>query len=182
MVTRLAHHLPWGAYLRQLSQGLVFGKIGHALAVVAAPRLSTETPTVGGLKAIQVSLNNVARSVTGCKRSDHVTVRELNKKARFPQLNELVTRTVAMETWSAFNSKEGSDKGRNPLGVHMFGSSGYFRDSRAAAAGLVQDRVGGNTLVSNGLQVWNACRDLREAKTKGAAKKAAATFARGVPI
>jgi hypothetical protein len=40
MITRLACHLPRGEYLRQLAQGLVFGKIGHALAVTATPRLT----------------------------------------------------------------------------------------------------------------------------------------------
>jgi hypothetical protein len=48
MVTRLAHHLPRGAYLKQLAHGLVFGKIGHALAATVTPRLSEETrPWVG---------------------------------------------------------------------------------------------------------------------------------------
>jgi hypothetical protein len=182
MVTRLAHHLPRGAYLKQLAHGLVFGKIGHALAATVTPRLSEETPTLGGLKATQVSQNNVARSVTVCKRSDHVRMEDLNKRAGSPRLNELVTRTVAMETWVAFHSSEGSTGRRSPLGVLMFDSSGFVRESRATAAGQVQDRVGGTTLVSSGLRVWNACPDLRAAATKGAARGAAAVFARGVPL
>jgi hypothetical protein len=75
--------------------------------------------------------------VTGCKRSDHVTVSELNSRAKFPLLNELVTQTVAMETWAAFHSSKGSARGRNPLGVKMFESSGFTRESRATAAGKV---------------------------------------------
>lgn len=181
MISRLANHLPRGAYLRQLAHGLVFGKISHALAVAATPRLAEDTPTVGGLRAVQVALNNVARSVTGCKRSDHIAVRDLNARAKFPLLNELVTRTVAMETWAAHNSNEQGT--RNPLGVSMFESSGYLRTTRAESAGIVQNRTAGsNTLVSCGLEVWNACRDLRGAPTKRAARKAAETFARSVPL
>jgi hypothetical protein len=180
MISRLAHHLPQGAYLRQLAHGLVFGKIGHALAVVAAPRTTEGTPTPTALKAVQVAVNNVARSVTGCRRSEHVRVEDLNKQAGFPLLNELVTRSVALETWAAFHSDEGGT--RNPLGVTMFESTRYNRDTRAAASGQVPDRSGGGTLVSTGLGVWNSCPDLRAATTKGAAKKAAAAYARGLPL
>jgi hypothetical protein len=49
LLSRLAHHLPRGAYLRQLAKGLVFGKINHAL--LATPRLS-DNPTMGGLRAM----------------------------------------------------------------------------------------------------------------------------------
>jgi hypothetical protein len=180
MISRLAHHVPRGQYLRQLAHGLVFGKLNHALAVAVTPRLTEETPTVGGLRATQISLNKVARSVTGCKMSDHVTVADLNAKARFPLLNELVTRTVAMQTWAAHSSNEQGR--RNPLGAQMFKSSGYARYSRAAAAGQVLDRTVGGSLVSTGLGVWNQCPDLRVAATKGAAKRAAAVFARSVPL
>jgi hypothetical protein len=183
MITRLARLLPRGEYLRQLAQGLVFGKIGHALAATATPMLTAETLTTGGLKTVRIALNNVARSVTGCKCSDHVTVSELNSKAKFALLNELVAQTVAMETWAAFHSSKGSARGRNPLGVKMFESSGFTRESRATAAGKVTDRASGsNTLVSSGLRVLNTCSDLRTARTKGAARRAANSFARGAPL
>jgi hypothetical protein len=201
LIARLSHHLPRGAYLRQLAHGLVFGKLGHALAVAVTPRLTEETPRVGDLGSIQVTLNKVARYVTGTKVSEHITVGDLNKRAKFPLLNELVTWTVAMETWAAYNSSEvvpststvsaasapppasaSTSTRRNPLGERMFKSSGFFRESRAAAAGQVLDRLCGHTLVSNGIKVWNACPELRKATTRGSAKSAAATFARGVPV
>jgi hypothetical protein len=152
--------------------------------VAATPRLSEETLTMGGLRLVQISLNNVARSVTGCRRSGHITVQDLNTKAGFPLLNELVTRTVALETWTAHNSREGSTGARNPLGVAMFDLAGYARHSRAAAAGKVQDRTDCdiNTLVSSGFKVRNACADLRVASTRMASRKAAKTFSRGVPL
>jgi hypothetical protein len=111
-------------------------------------------------------------------------VRDLNDRAGFPTLNELVTQTLAMETWAAFNSTDGDSSGaHNPLGAGMFNDVGHGRATRAAAAGQVKDPLGGaNTLVSNGIQVWNSCQELRQAATKGAARTAAAKFARGVPL
>jgi hypothetical protein len=42
VIARLSNHLPRGAYLRQLSYGLVMGKFSHTLAAVARSRLEDE--------------------------------------------------------------------------------------------------------------------------------------------
>jgi hypothetical protein len=119
LIARLTNHMPKGRFLRQLACGLVHGKVGHALAAVAAPRLLADTPINSKLRAVQISLNDTARSVTGSKRSDHITVRDLNAAAKFPTLNEMITRAVAAETWAAYKSDDELG-GRNPLGVAMF--------------------------------------------------------------
>jgi hypothetical protein len=41
---------------------------------------------------------------------------------------------------------------------------------------------GWNTLVSNGIEIWNLCPELRGALSKDAAKKAATEFASSVPL
>jgi hypothetical protein len=89
---------------------------------VAAPRLRADTPTVAVLKAVQVSVNNVSRYITGVKRSDCVRVAELNAMANLRTINALVTRTVAMEAWAAFNSCDGNGGGGGgdpPGGCHF---------------------------------------------------------------
>eukprot|EP00095_Tigriopus_kingsejongensis_P011147 maker-scaffold534_size144770-snap-gene-0.36 protein:Tk11147 transcript:maker-scaffold534_size144770-snap-gene-0.36-mRNA-1 annotation:"zinc-binding dehydrogenase" len=71
LVARLAHHLPRGEYLRHLAKGLVVGKVGYAAAVVVPPRLiSVNEPTSNSLKATQVAINDVARTVIGQSRGD----------------------------------------------------------------------------------------------------------------
>jgi hypothetical protein len=97
LIARLANHLPRGKYMRLLSSGLVLGKLGHALAAVAEPRL-TDTPIGGGLRSVQVAVNDVCRSITGHRRSDHVAVRDLSDKAGLPTVNEMITRAVAIES------------------------------------------------------------------------------------
>jgi hypothetical protein len=182
LIARLTNHVPKGRFLRQLACGLVHGKVGHALAAVAAQRLLADTPLNSKLRVVQISLNDTARSVTGSKRSDHITVRDLNAAAKFPTLNEMVTRAVAAEMWVAYKSDDELG-GRNPLGLAMFESSEYNRDTRAAAAGMVKNPMAGyDTLVSSGVELWNASPDLRTATTKREAKRAAYSFARGVPL
>jgi hypothetical protein len=67
VVARLANHLPRGAYLRQLSYGLVMGKFSHALAAVSRPRLEHGDNASVAWSKIQVAFNDVARSVTGTR-------------------------------------------------------------------------------------------------------------------
>jgi hypothetical protein len=117
MIARLSQHLPRGRYLQQLANGLVLGKVNHALAAVAAPRLKVDTPTMGALRSVQIAVNNAARSVIGSKKYDHVRVEELNKKAGFPSINALVTKAVALEAWTAYTSCDGHGGGRNPSGL-----------------------------------------------------------------
>jgi hypothetical protein len=174
LIARLGHHLPRGRYLRQLANGLVFGKVAHTLAAVAAPRLDSDTPASVKFKSIQTALNDTARTVTGSKRSDRIKLAVLNNRAGFPSFNELVTRAVAMETWKALHSSDSVNGGRNPLGAEMFDCTEYTRSSRAATAGKVQLPLRGcDTLVSNGVKIWNECQELRVAATRGGARKAA---------
>jgi hypothetical protein len=65
VISRLVNHIRRGAYLRQLATGLVNGKLCHALAAYASPRLPTlfgeATPPSTLFHQIQVAYNRVAR-------------------------------------------------------------------------------------------------------------------------
>jgi hypothetical protein len=118
LIARLAHHLPRGEYLRLLARGLVIGKISFALAAVVAPRLGNrEDPLSAAYKSVQVAINDVARSITGTKRIDHVKIPSLRYRAGLPSVNELAVRAVAMESWKANHSLDGKNGERNPIAL-----------------------------------------------------------------
>jgi hypothetical protein len=74
-VARLAQHLPRGQLLRQRGSGLFMGKIALCLPVVVRPRLPGSTAaTPESLSQVQVDVNDVARSVVGCRREDHIAI------------------------------------------------------------------------------------------------------------
>jgi hypothetical protein len=55
--------------------------------------------------------------------------------------------------------------------------------TRSSAAGQVRIPLrGSNVFVTHAATVWNACPELRSAKTKHAAKKAALVLARNAPL
>jgi hypothetical protein len=90
-----------------------------------------------------------------------------------------------MTPWSAFHSCNGSNGTRNPIGNEMFGSANLpmARTSRATTAGEVRVRTRGiDTHVTHGLEVWNACRELRESRSRAEASPAAMRLARESPL
>jgi hypothetical protein len=82
-VARLSQHLPCGQLLRQLGSGLLMGKLVHCLPVVARPRLPGSTGTIPEtLASVQVAVNDVAWSVVGHRREDHISVVDLLEAAK----------------------------------------------------------------------------------------------------
>jgi hypothetical protein len=154
-VARLAQHLPRGQLLRQLGSGLLMGKLAHCLPVVAQPISEA-------LYSIQIAINDVARSVVGCRIEDHITVKDLLESAK------LVVKSTAMAAWSAYVSNKSKAGTRNPVGRLMFNRDlVVLRPTRATAAGEVRVPMRGvKTLVTHGLEIWNSCAELRDASTK----------------
>jgi hypothetical protein len=185
IISRLANHLPRGEYLRQLSYGLVMGKFSHALAAVARPRLVTgdNASTIWG--GIQVAFNNVARSITGIRRRDHVNIEDLLAQAGLESANRMVVKAIAAETWSCFHSDDGGRGARNHVGQIIFSDkrTDLAKTTRSAKTGLVEVPLrGGDTFVTHAAQVWNGSASLRQATTKAKAKVAAANVASRSPL
>jgi hypothetical protein len=188
MISRLALHLPRGAYLQQLARGLLVGKVGYAIAAVVAPRLEGDTaqPTAG-LSAVQVAINDTARSVTGNKRTDHIRIPDLLNRAGLPGVNALAIHALAMETWKAYHSSDGPNGSRNALGNVLFPPTvggPTSRPSRSATAGIVSRPLPwmANTFADHAISLWNKHPALRQAGTRHAAKKVAKAICKSAPI
>jgi hypothetical protein len=120
-VAPLAQHLPRGKLLRQLGSGLLMGKIAHRLPVLVRPRLPGSTAaTPESLSQVQVSVNDVARSVISCRREDNITVVNLLEAAKYLLLNQQAVKATAMSAWSAYHSCDGSSGTQKPVGEAMF--------------------------------------------------------------
>jgi hypothetical protein len=166
VIDRLVNHIPRGTYLRQLETGLVNGKLCHALAAYASPRLpSGEATTPSTIyHQIQVAYNRVARSVTGIKIRDKVVIPDLLERASMPSVNGMVVNAVAMETWNCRHSSDGGNGAKNFWGSLIFDTGKAVKTTRAATAGMaVVPLRGRDTIVSNGARTWNELEALREA-------------------
>eukprot|EP00095_Tigriopus_kingsejongensis_P004280 maker-scaffold555_size137745-snap-gene-0.25 protein:Tk04280 transcript:maker-scaffold555_size137745-snap-gene-0.25-mRNA-1 annotation:"e3 ubiquitin-protein ligase mdm2 isoform x1" len=143
LVARLSHHIPRGEYLSQLARGLVVGKLGYAIAAVVPPRLTEEEGNPSkAYQSVQVAINDVARTITGKTRKDHIRTQDLLRQAGLPSINELAVRSIALEAWKAFGSTDGSNGSRNPIGNIVFPlapelSTLAHLKTRSQAAGIV---------------------------------------------
>ncbi len=186
LVARLGAHLPRGPFLRQLACGIVSGKMGYASAAMAPIRLAHSDPEIDFTKSIQVAVNDAARTVTGSRRNDKMKITDLLQKARLPSYNQSAIRALALESWKAFHSRDGPGGERNPLGLLLFGSrredSAIGRMTRGAANGKLRVPVYLDSMVANGVRIWNMSGKLREATTYRAAVTAARDIAAECPV
>jgi hypothetical protein len=146
------------------------GKIGHALAADAAPRLSGEKAS-GDMASLQVALNDLARTITGGNRNDRTKVVTLLGRAKLSLVNQMVVSAIGMEAWKAYWSTDGGDGHRNPVGAMLYdGAIGaaVYKERLSRSATVGRTRVpfrGHNTFVTHAANIWHLCPALREAKT-----------------
>jgi hypothetical protein len=149
MIAQLAHHIPRGRYLRQLAFGLFFGKVSYSVAAFARPRLDAEDPPhSSAIKSVEVAVNDVARSLTGLKRTDRITLEKLHKRARIPTFNQVVIKSVVSECWRAFTSRDGINGQRNMLGMLMFGPVSSEAGSGGLEVNMNEDEIIGSARVT----------------------------------
>jgi hypothetical protein len=99
-VARMLQHLPRRQLLRQLGNALLMGKLAHCLPVVARPRLSgSKRPIPEALASVQVAINDVARSIGGYRREDHIPFEDQLEAAKLMSLNQLVVLATSMAAW-----------------------------------------------------------------------------------
>ena len=102
IVGRLSTHLP-PHILKMFARASVLGKMTY-LHLSLKVRLSESDPRTEWGKKLQVIVNDVARVVTKKKRSDHVRVEDLLKKAGLEAVNSMVCSGSAMMQKSKPNS------------------------------------------------------------------------------
>jgi hypothetical protein len=76
---------------------------------ISLPRL-TELDSLQNdlhLHNAQVAVNDVARTLTGKKRTDHVRISDLLGSAGLPGINQVAVQAMATMTWAAFHSHDG---------------------------------------------------------------------------
>ncbi|QQP39087.1 Uncharacterized protein FKW44_019856, partial [Caligus rogercresseyi] len=180
LISRLAVHIPRGKYLRQLARGLMVGKLSYAAAVVTTPRFDKNKEPDAAHRAVQVAINDVARSIAGCRRRDHIRIEDLLSIAKIPSLNEITVMAVAVETWKCFHSNDGGCGARNPIGDLVFPTP--KRPTRSTTSVACPLRGGTDTFASHAVSVWNNFESLRSARTLAAARDVARTIGRSTPI
>ncbi len=115
-----------------------FGYAAYATPAVAPIRLADAASRSAVIENIQVSIIDVARSVTGKKLEDHIPVHTLLEEAQIPSCNQMAVKALATETWKAASNLTEENKAGNPLGNLIFNSRNLSqRATRSANKGLI---------------------------------------------
>ena len=152
------------------------GKVRTYLHLALKVRLSEKDPRTVWGKKLQVIVNDVARIVARKRRSDHVRVEDLLKKAGLEAVNAIICSNSAMLAWRASRPK-------SPL-------HGLFQEmmpngsTRSRAAGKIEVLPPNtkNLALWNMATTWNAIPDLRVAKSEEKAKQVVKKFVKSIPF
>ncbi len=121
-IAALSRHLP-PAIVAKVARALVLGKTGYGVAATIPPRLKESDPMCSAVAAMQVAINDVARTVIGTTRKNRTPVANLLNMCSLPSLNRLTVQCLALETWKAINVRDGPGGLPNPLG-NLIGDPG----------------------------------------------------------
>ena len=113
-------------------------------------------------------MNDLARVLTGARRTDKIRVGDLLNRAGIPSLNEIITRQSALTAWHARNTPNLS------LAVMII-----ERDSRTRGrtSGLVIPATTRSVAAVNMAAAWNSSQDLRTSLSLTEARRSAHTLA-----
>ncbi len=164
-----------------MARSLIMGKVGYGAAATYPVRFEDDEPADAASKALQVILNDVARSILGEKRSSKTRVAELLGRAGLTSVNRLTARAIATEAWKACR---GSNEPEDLL-KKLLGEPGRMsRDTRAAAQDHLPPPLPrpARTFVWSAYKIWNSSQKLREAKTLNVAKKVAQEISKSFPL
>eukprot|EP00095_Tigriopus_kingsejongensis_P011445 maker-scaffold222_size251774-snap-gene-1.22 protein:Tk11445 transcript:maker-scaffold222_size251774-snap-gene-1.22-mRNA-1 annotation:"hypothetical protein BRAFLDRAFT_126051" len=85
-----------------------WGKISYAIAATESPQLAGDSSSGSDdYKATQVALNDVARTMTGVRREDHISIPDLSRSAKLQSVNAMAVGAIAPEAWKGFRSSNG---------------------------------------------------------------------------
>jgi hypothetical protein len=87
-----------------------------------------------------VALNNVARTITGTRRRDHVKIVDLLAQAGLKSANRMVVKAIGAETWGCFHSDDGRNGARNHVGRLLFSDkrTATAKTTRSAKTGQIK--------------------------------------------
>ena len=176
VVGRLSAHLP-PHILKMFARATVLGKVRTYLHLALKVRLSENDPLTSWSRKLQVIVNDVARVVVRKRRSDHVRVEDLLKKAGLESVNAMVCSSSAMLAWRA-------SKSNSPLYSLFMSMLPNNSGSRSRAAGKIEvpEPNTKNLALWNMATTWNAIPDLRMAKSEGKAKQIVRKFVKSLPV
>ncbi len=182
-IAALSRHLP-AFIVTKVAKALVLGKSGYGAAAAIPPRLNESDSACSAVMAVQVAINNVARSALCVHQRDKIPIATLLSNSSLPSLNRLTVRGLVLETWKAIRVCDGPGGQPNPLGC-LIGTPGQgSRLTRTVAACHLPPplKCAMPTFVWYSYMLWNSHACLREATTMSEAKKAADHICNLVPL
>jgi hypothetical protein len=178
-VAWLQHHLPTTGstdFLRSIAHSIWTGKLMPNLRVTSCVRFLPEDPNEHQMQSLQISQNQVARTLTRSSCYDQVPTDELLAAANMLSINQHAARTVLLEAWKGLQDPE------HPL--YPFLTNVITGRTRSAGTYRVPPPSRTSYFERNAIRALNLCPQILDIPLKDieCAKKLAYSFAKTCPV
>ena len=168
VVRRLSVQLPRGKLLTEIGRALIVGKLQSCAFVTHNMRLpSSENGQAPNKGPAQVVINDLARLVTGARRTDHIRATDLIDRSGLSTLNEIVVNQSAVAAWQAVNGGALQDV-LEDFDSRTRGSSSNLKKATSQRCIPAQNMA----------RAWNSSEALRSAATLAEARAVAKKMAK----
>ena len=182
-IRRIANHIP-KEKLHQVAHSLWMSKMRYGIQLTHKVRLTEEDKHSKDIKATQVAQNKMLRLLDGSRLKDRRSVKDMLEKFDMLSINQTIAEIKITEAWKANRDEdypihlekerrtEGEEPAKNTRATNRREMKEGGRTTQAE-----------NCFVRDTGRLWNKVpMEIKEAPSKGTAKKLIRTYCKGLPI
>ena len=175
LLRRLSFYIP-REKLQQIAEGICISKIRYGLAAYGVPNMEHGRGSKM-MMDLQVKQNEIARVLTGVKRTDKVAISSLLNMAGMNSINRMTVETILLHTWRVLNSNLGDKE------ILLSRSNVSSMVTRAKTDGKLETRMPSSSFMYYGAKLWNmAPPAVKNAQSIYSVKKATKNFIDSLPL
>ena len=182
-IRRIANHIP-KEKLSQVANSIWMSKMRYGIQLTHKVRLTEEDKHSKDIKATQVAQNKMLRLLDGSRIKDRRSVKDMLEKFNMLSINQTIAEIKVLEAWKANKDEnypirlrrerrtEGDEPARNTRATNR-------REMREGGRTTQAE----NKFARDAGRMWNKVpTEIKEAQSKGMAKRLIRTYCKGLPI
>ena len=163
--------------LSKIVDSLWTSKARYGLQLYGQVRLTEDDIKTATLESIQLTQNNLLRSIENVRVRDKVSIKSMLTKHNMLSINQMHAQVKLTEMWKATNFNN------YPLNIARIQPANSGRESRSVTDGKLVEPKTLNTFVGNATRLWNkAPLSIKNSKSISTAKKEIKKYCKSLPI
>ena len=163
--------------MKQIADAIWTSKVRYCIALYANICVKPTDPKSKAMKDLQIAQNKVLRLLTGHRRTDRKSIKDMLEETGFSSINQMAAETMLFETWKNINIPGA------PLKSFLNKMVGNSYGTRATERGDLQEDGASKCLWNQAAKLWNKTSPLiRKAESIPQVKREIKKYVKMLPI